>query len=350
VSIDPAEHLKVARRLHFQGQTQDAVREYLLVLELDPENEDARSGLLALGVEPPDPVARKAAYDGAQVKTNFFVNQAKEGHLPAWRTGPFKVVIGLLSVLLAWGVYTIVMTLLNFDNIKAADNVVAEIKKVKTKEDGSTTVDIQVANFNPGAIKDMVIHYTLSDEKGNQLKDGSLNIKTMVPAGEIRTFSGFDLGSLKGKPSKIEQKLASLIYIKPKKFSERLIDKYITAVQKPDKEFFSDFDEITQDADDFPPALIGMGRAYAARGDYKRAIEQFKKALDCDPDDANAHYRMAVALFYNGQKEEAKKEIDQASTLAPDDPQIMDSQRLLSGAMKNDEDQKQGHKRPVEED
>lgn len=65
MSIDPAEHLKVARRLHFQGQTQDAVREYLLVLELDPENEDARSGLLALGVEPPDPVARKAAYDGA---------------------------------------------------------------------------------------------------------------------------------------------------------------------------------------------------------------------------------------------------------------------------------------------
>lgn len=331
-SLNAAEHLKVARRLHFQGQTDDAVREYMLVLEIDPDNEDAISGLQALGVEPPDTSRRRGeAEGGSAVKTNFFVNQAKSGELPAWRTGPFKIVIGLLVVLAAWGVYQGVTMFLNFDNIKAAANVDAHIAKVSTKEDGSTVVNVKVSNFNPAPVKNMLISYQLLDAKGNTLKTGTLKIDGTVPAGDSRTFTNVDLGQVKDKPDKIDQKLESLVYGPKPKIKERLVDKFVEASMKPDKESFGDYDELTQDLEDFPPALIGMGRAYAARGDYKRAIEQYKKALENDPDNANAHYYMGVAMYYNNDKVGAKKEIDRAVELQPDDPTYQDSAKMVAG-------------------
>lgn len=329
--LSAAEHLKTAKRLHFQGHNDDAVQEYLLVLEIEPENEDAMDGLRALGVEPPDPVARKAAYEsaGGAVKTSFFVNQAKESEIPAWRTGPFKLIIALMACLAAYGIYQGVMMFINFDNIKAADAVDAHISKIKTKEDGDTIVQVEVSNFNPAPIKNVVISYQMLDAKGNTLKDSEIVLKNSIPAGDARIFADIDLGALKGKPDKVTQKVKSLIYGPKPKISQKVIDKFVVASQKEDKESFSDWDEVTQDADSFAPALVHMGRAYAARNDFKRAIEQYKKALENDPDDANAHYYMAVALFYNNNKDQAKKEIDKASQLAPDDPMIEYSKKYL---------------------
>ena len=326
--LSAAEHLKTAKRLHFQSLTDDAIKEYLLVLEIEPENEDAADGLRALGVEPPDPVARKAVYE-SEVKTSFFVNQAKESEIPAWRTGPFKVIIGLLACLAAFGVYKGVMMFINFDNIKAAESVDAHISKIKAKEDGDTILQVEVANFNPAPIKNVVISYQMLDNKGNTLKDSELVLKNTIPAGDSRVFAGIDVGALKGKPDKVTQKVTSLIYGPKPKISQKVVDKFIAASMKEDKESFSDWDEVTQDADSFAPALVHMGRAYAARNDFKRAIEQYKKALENDPDDANAHYYMAVALFYNNDKDQAKKEIDKAALLAPDDPMIEYSKNYL---------------------
>lgn len=328
-NLDASEQLKIAKRLHFQGDEQEAIRLYQLVLEIEPENEDASSGLRSLGVEPPDPVARRAAYNEAQVKTSFFVNQAKSGHVSPWSTIPFKLVIIALSGVLIFGVYHFGMMLLNFEHIKAAENVDAHIQKVHTLQDGDTAVDIKVSNFNPGPIKNMVVSYNLSDATGNPLKAGSIKLSNTVPPGDSRTFGDISVGMLKQKPDKIEQKLESLVYSKPKNLSPKIAEKFVEATQKPDKETFYDFDEITQDATGFAPALVGMGRAYAAKADYKRAIEQYKLALELDPENANAHYYMGVALFYNHQKPEAKKEIDQAATLAPDDPLIIYSQKYM---------------------
>jgi tetratricopeptide (TPR) repeat protein len=330
-NLNAAEHLKIARRLHFQGQHDEAVREYILVLEIDPDNEDARAGLISLGVEPPDTSRFREADSGSAVKTNFFVNQAKSGELPTWRTGPFKVVIVVLGGLLAWGIYQGVMMGLNWDNIKAAQNVDAHISKLKTTEDGGTIVNVKVANYNPGPIKNVLISYQLLDAKGNMLKEGKVKVDGTVPPGDARTFVNIDLGQIKDKPDKIEQKVESLVYGPKPKIKDRLVDRFVEASAIPDKEAFGAYDELTQDLDDFPPALVGMGRAYAARGDYKRAIGQYDKALENDPEFANAHYYKAVALYYNNDKANAKKEMEKALELQPDDPQYQESAKMLAG-------------------
>lgn len=331
-NLSAAEHLKIARRLHFQGQNEDAAREYILVLEIDPDNEDAISGLTALGIEPPDTSRFREADSGSAVKTNFFVNQAKSSELPTWRTGPFKLIIACVALLALYTGYQGVMMFINFDHIKAKENVDAHISKIKTNEEGNTIVNVKVSNFNPGPIKNMLISYQLMDVKGNPLKSGTLKIDATVPPGDSRTFVGLDLGNVKDKPDKIDQKLESLVYGPKPKLKERLVDKFVEASSQPDKDSFGAFDELTQDADDFSPALVGMGRAYAARGDYKRAIEQYKKALEMDPENANAHYYMAVAYFYKNEKDDkvtAKKEIETALTLAPDDPTYQESAKML---------------------
>lgn len=335
-NLNAAEHLKIARRLHFQAKNDEAVREYILVLEIDPDNEDARSGLLSLGVEPPD-MSRPKVEAGSAVKTNFFVNQAKSSELPAWRTTPFKIVIGVLACLAAWGVFQGVMMFLNFDNIKAANNVDAHIAKIKQNEDGSTEVNVKIKNDNPAPIKKIVLQYQLLDAKGNALKSSTLEVPTMVPAGDERVFEHISVGELKDKPDKVaDEKIVSLIYGPKPKIKDRLVDKFVEAADLPDKDSFGAFDELTQDLDDFPPALIGMGRAYAARSDWKRAIAQFDKALEADPDNAQGHFYKAVALFYNKDKDNAKKEMEKALELSPDDPKYQESARQLGvGERKN---------------
>lgn len=333
-NLSAAEHLKVARRLHFQGQNEAAIREYQLVLEIEPENEDAASGLRNLGIEPPDP-ARRFQDAGSSVKTNFFVNQAKSSELPAWRTGPFKVVIAVLACLMGYAIYTAVIMFLNFDNIKAAENVDGHITKVRTKEEGDTFVDVQVYNYNPGPVKDVVISYVLGDGKGGTVKEGKIPIKTMIPPGDHRTFVDIDLGMLNGKPDKVERnKVESVVYGPKPKINQRLAERFIDAAQKDDVDAFHDYDDLSQELESFPPVLIGLGRSYAALAgktpsNWDHAIEQYKKAIDCEPDNANAHYYLAVAYFYKKDLAKAKKEIDTAAELAPDDPLYDFSQRYL---------------------
>jgi tetratricopeptide (TPR) repeat protein len=329
-NLDAAEHLKVARRLHFQGLTDEAIREYELVLEIDPDNDDAAAGLRSLGVEPRTPSAVTSAVEHAGgLKTSFFANQAKEADSSSWQKGPFKIIAVLVGLGIAWGAYQLVMMLLNFENIKAMENVDAHISKVKTDGEGHTVASLKISNYNPAPIKDMTVYYQLMDVHGNPLKDGRINISTAVPPGDTRTFSDIDLGTVKERADKIEQKLELLKYGPKPKLAQRLQDKFIEASSKPDKENFSDFDELTQDADGFSPALVGMGRAYAARSDWKRAMEQYKKALDIDPENYNAHYYMATAMYYAGDKAGAKQEMDKATAIAPDDPQISWSLKYL---------------------
>ncbi len=322
-NLSPLEHLKIARRLHFQGNTREAINEYELVLELDPENEDAMSGLRALGVEPPDPVlARGATEHAGGLKTSFFVNQAKESHTPAWRRGPVKIIVCLLGAGMAFALYQFAILLLNFDNIKAMENVEVHFQK-PTQKDDNATVSVVIGNYNPAPIKNMVISYNIADDKGNTLKDGSLTITTQVPAGDKRTFTEVSLGSVKGRASKLQPKLESLKYgPKPKKLKQQWIDKFIDASSQPDKDSFGDFCDLVDNTEDFAPAYVGLGRAYAARSDWKRAIENYKKAIEIDSDNANAHYYMAIAMFYQGDRTGAKKEMDTAASLAPDDPEI----------------------------
>lgn len=336
--LSPHEHLKIAKRLHFQGQHDEAINEYLLVLELDPGNQDAISGLNSLEYDIPDQSASARGPVGHQggLKTSFFVNQATEGHKSVVKQGPFKIVIFLLGAGMIYGLYLVAIYFINFENVKAMQNVEIHFERPLLKE-GAAKVNIRVDNFNPAPIKKIEISYGITDDKGNSIKDGKITLDTPVPAGDHRTFSDVSLGEIKGQANKMNPKLEMLKYGPIPKLKPTQVDKFIDCAGRPDKDALQDYNDFVSDNEDFAPGWVGLGRAYAARANYKSAVEQYKKALELDPENYNAHYHMAISMYYLGDKAGARKEMDEANKYQPDDPNILFGYKMLE-AMKDAKD------------
>ncbi|MBX9687719.1 MAG: tetratricopeptide repeat protein [Candidatus Obscuribacterales bacterium] len=323
--LSALEHLKIAKRYHFQGMTDDAIREYEAVLELDPDNSDAIAGLRALGIEP---VLREDHYDSSAshaggLKTNFFANQAKSSTAGGVRAGVFKWVVIALGLGGCYGLYFLATYLLNYDNITAKENVEVHFEKPQMK-DNNALVNIEIINLNPAPIKHMKISFRIADPTDTTLKEGIVELPGQVPAGDRRTFAEVTLGEVKGVPAKLSPKLEELIYGPKPKIKDKFVDQFMKAAAVRDKDALSDYEQLVTDTEDeeFAPARVGLGRAYAAKGDFDEALKHYQKAMELDPMNANAHYYAAVALFYKGDKEQAKKEIEQAARIAPDDPEI----------------------------
>lgn len=324
------EHLKIARRLHFQGSATEAIRQYEAVLELDPDNADAISGLRALGVEPTlkDDVGDGAVAHAGGLKTNFLANQAKSSTTGGVRAQIFKYVVIAMGIGACYGLYVLATYLMNYDNVEAMNNVEVTFEKPQLK-DGLAMVNVEVVNLNPAPIKHMKISYRIADATDATLKEGVVELPGQVPAGDRRTFAETSLGEVKGHPAKLSPKLEQLLYGPKPKLKEKFVDKFKAAAAIRDKDAMSDYEELIQDTEDFAPAYVGLGRAYAAKGKMNEAIKWYQKALEIDPQNANAHYYSAVAYFYISEKEKAKKEIEQAMLIAPDDPEIAWNQKYL---------------------
>jgi tetratricopeptide (TPR) repeat protein len=218
--------------------------------------------------------------------------------------------------------------LLNYDNIKAMQNVEISFEK-PTQKNEVASVNVAVSNYNPAPVKDIAISYQILDVQGTKLKDSRIVIPNSVPAGDRRTFSDIELGTIKGVAAKLTPRLEMLKYGPKPRLNDVRVERFIDAASKHDKDSYTDFSDFVEVNDDFAPAWIGLGRAYAARGEWKNAVAQYKRAIQLEPENANAHYYMAVALFYMGDRSGAKKEIEKACGLAPDDPAILFSSQYL---------------------
>lgn len=333
--LNSDDHLRIARRLHFQGDRLEAIKEYERVLELDPNNIDARNGLMALGEDHPlnqmpTPVMEDVAPSSA-LKRNFFANQATagSGEQNKIKNAIMMLVMVMLFGAFSYGAYTISIFYMNYDNLNARDNIDVHFERAKLK-DGQAQVNIEVINKNPYLVRNMLVFYEIKDRTDNMLKEGKLTLKGSVPAGDRRMFSDVPLGDLKGDPGKLTARVET-VQLGPKKYKlkEKYASKFMDAAAMKDKDALYEYEELTQDLDDFVPAFIGYGRALAARSKFDEALKQYQKALELDPDNANAHYYSAVALFYKGDRPNAKKEIDQAANLAPDDQEIAWNQKYL---------------------
>ena len=327
------EHLKIAKRLHFQGLNSDAIREYENVLEIDADNGDAIAGLRALGVEPTmkDDDNEDGIGHAGGLKTNFFANQAGSSTGGGARAGVFKFVVIGLGLATCYGLYILVTYLLNYDNIVAAENVEVHFEKPSMK-DNNAFVNVEVVNLNPAPIKHMKVSYRIADPKDTTLKEGVIELPGQVPAGDRRTFADTSLGDVKGVPAKLSPKLEALIYGPKPKIKDQYVDQFMKAAAVRDKDALHDYEDLVDNLDDFAPAHVGLGRSYAAKGDFVEALKQYQKAIDIDPMNANAHFYSAVALFYRndkGDKDKARTEIDQAVRIVPDDPEIAWNQKYL---------------------
>jgi Flp pilus assembly protein TadD len=59
------------------------------------------------------------------------------------------------------------------------------------------------------------------------------------------------------------------------------------------------------------------GRERLAHGDLRGAIARFREAARLAPEDAQAHYQLALALRKSGATREARAEYETARRLAP---------------------------------
>lgn len=325
------EHLKVAKRLHFQGLNNEAIAEYEQVLEIDPGNEDAKSGLLSLGVDPDSLLVNKTNISNpgqTTIRTNFFAQQAKESSKK-----PSKFSVGNIAAFLAlagiiFGAYKIIDLVLNYDSLVAMENVEVQFEKPKI-QDGDASVQVAVANYNPAPIQNLRIGYTLSDPAGNPIKEGQVVINNKVPAGDKRNFPDISLGEVKTTALKMHAKVQKLEYKPPQKMSEKQIKRFNELAEMKDADSLVSWQSFCEDNDTFAPAFIRLGRAYAAKSKWKEAIETYKTAIELDPDNPSGHYHMAIALYYNNQRDLAKKEMDTAADIAPEDPEIMFNRKFL---------------------
>lgn len=330
------EHLKLARRLHFQGNRKEAMLEYKVVLELDPGNLDAESGIQALKDEAQvnesgNTAAELAEDTSGKLKTNFFVKQASAGSSPLSKAKGLMMTVFMLLMLggVGYGGYIMFTFYMNADNMNARQNIAVNFERARMK-DGQPQVNIEVTNKNPYLVRNLLVFYEIRDRSDNLLKEGKLTLSGSVPAGDRRTFPDVVLGKIEGEPGKLKARVETL-QLGPKRYKlkEKYANKFMDAAAMKDKDALYEYEELTQDMDDFVPAFIGYGRALAARSKFDEALKQYQKALELDPDSANAHYYSAVALFYKNDQTNAKKEIDLAANLAPDDPEILWNQKYL---------------------
>ena len=83
--------------------------------------------------------------------------------------------------------------------------------------------------------------------------------------------------------------------------------------------------------DALPDALLGLGISILKRGgDANEAALKLRRAVEAAPDNADAHLGLATALALAGDREEARKEIDVAGKLAPDDARVKATKGDLS--------------------
>ncbi|MHB8955113.1 MAG: tetratricopeptide repeat protein [Pirellulaceae bacterium] len=77
---------------------------------------------------------------------------------------------------------------------------------------------------------------------------------------------------------------------------------------------------ITFDREFFADAIsINAGDKYARQGDFRRAVEEFQKAVEANPDNVYAYRAWALALSQQGEMDEAAALLRKALKIAPED-------------------------------
>jgi tetratricopeptide (TPR) repeat protein len=72
----------------------------------------------------------------------------------------------------------------------------------------------------------------------------------------------------------------------------------------------------------YEKAYVNAGVSYAALGEWEKAIEVFGVAVDLQPWKASLHWKLAESLIAAARTEEALPHLEAAARLAPDDEEV----------------------------
>jgi len=75
------------------------------------------------------------------------------------------------------------------------------------------------------------------------------------------------------------------------------------------------------------PAIVQLGIVHSDQGSYRKAISDYQKALQADPQLEEAHYRLAQAYRQIGESDKAKEELHLYGRLAKESAQRQDRER-----------------------
>lgn len=263
------------------------------------------------------------------IHTDFYTKTAKDVSGSAMTKAPMRIVMVLVAGLGVYCLYLGIMWFINLDKASAMQNVSVSVMKPKEK-DGVAVADVEIVNLNPFPVNNVVISYDISGSDNSVLGSGRVTLEQMVPAGDSRVFSGIKLGAVSGNPRRMHSELADLEFTQTAKISPELSAQFAQAAAAKDRESMEGFEAIVQAAPDFEPGYVGLGQAQAANEQYEKAVATFKKALTMDPNDSNAYYGMAMAMYYDQDKDGARKAIAEALKIAPADPQIQAASKQIN--------------------
>ena len=77
------------------------------------------------------------------------------------------------------------------------------------------------------------------------------------------------------------------------------------------------YDEALRFREYYADPYYNLGKLYAEKGSYERAISYYQKALLLEPDDAETHYNLGKAYYDIGLYNKAELEFEEALRLNP---------------------------------
>lgn len=274
---------------------------------------------------------RKDIDEGAmsgKIRTNFFDKQAEELSKPASKRGPIQIVLIIIGLAVAYGLYQLAMYFMNYEELSAMKNIEVSFQKPMQK-DGAAIVSAVVDNYNPFVIKDIAVKYTILNRAGKEIAQGKIVIPNSVPAGDSRSFANIKLENVSEDAGRMQAELVDVQLGKKPELSADAQAKFVEAAVMQDKDSLELFKEFVATNGNFAPAYVDLGLAYAANGDFANAMASYKKAIQIDPNDANAYFNLGISNYYKRDFAEARKAFEQAQKLAPDDPAITDAIKQL---------------------
>jgi tetratricopeptide (TPR) repeat protein len=256
-----------------------------------------------------------------RIRTHFFDNQAQEMSKSPLSSGPIRLVAVIIALAACYGLYQAGMYFFNYEKISAMKNVQVTFEK-PTVKDGVAYVNVLVENFNPAPVSNTQIKYTILNNVGKEILTGKLAIPAMIPPGDFRSFGDLKLGATNDKAQKMQAELFDIKYGPKPNLTPELMGSFVQAASMDDKDAIQPFQHFVEQAPNFAPGFVELGLSYAANGNFGEAIKNYKKAISIDDNNADAHYNLGVALFYQHDLPGARKELAKAHALAPDDSVI----------------------------
>jgi Tfp pilus assembly protein PilF len=305
VTIDP-DNVEIQANLgvllYFQGKLQDAIPHLRAALDKKPELTKIQ-GLLGI----------------AELHTLDFVGGRKdlEASFPSIQDAKFKVDVGLELV----GLYT------QEGDLSAASEIIAQLRKAapdnaevlyaayRTYADLSSESMMALALASPDSAQ---MHQVLAHE---EIKEGNTNgaiaqfrraieIDPRLPGIHFELAELLNTSQDPNVKKLAEQEYHAALVSNPldEKAESRLAD--IDAGKGNTQQAFAEYSKAVELQPGDADAKIGLAKTLIAMDQLDKALQVLEQALQQDPTNPAAHYRLSTLYKKQGRMDDAKREVD----------------------------------------